>query len=96
MFLLMTIAECISEAQVKEFVRLFHDETFDLPPGSPEALVLTEHEGNMIVIQFEFSTREKLLTFGQSRSWRQFVSRSQHLLVGNYIRKIFEIRKVLV
>lgn len=87
----MVIGECISDAQVKEFTEKAL-ETFreDVIPGCKQFQVLTEEGGCMVVLIMTFGTREDCLGYHSSRGYRQFVAKTQHLLVGNFVIKLFQ------
>jgi len=48
-----------------------------------------EDGGNMAVAFTFWKTKEDCLKYHSSRSYRQFVSRTQHLLVGDFVVKLF-------
>jgi heme-degrading monooxygenase HmoA len=62
-------------------------------PGFDSARLLVEEEGNMAVSLTVWRTREDCLRYHSSRSYRQFVARTQHLLAGNFVVKIFRTRE---
>jgi heme-degrading monooxygenase HmoA len=53
---------------------------------------MVEEGGNMAVSLTVWKTREDCLRYHSSRSYRQFVARTQHLLAGNFVVKIFKQR----
>ena len=88
----MVIGECLSEEQLREFSKIFGDSV--LPrltdePGFAGAQLLVEEGGNMVILVTTFKTREDCLRYHSSRSYRQFVAGTQHLLAGNFVVKIF-------
>jgi heme-degrading monooxygenase HmoA len=93
MYARMVIGEALSEEQVGEFSRIYHSEVLpDLAhePGFQSGSLMVEEGGNMAVSLTIWRTREDCLRYHSSRSYRQFVSRTQHLLAGNFVVKIFK------
>ena len=93
MYARMVIGEALSEDQVREFIRIYADEV--LPElrkeeGFESALLMIEEEGRMAVSLTVWRTREDCLRYHSSRSYRQFVSRTQHLLAGSFVVKLFK------
>ena len=93
----MLIGECISDTQVREFnnladahlARLLDSQvTCSCQPISTSRLL--EEGGNMVVLITTFAPREASLHYHTSRNYRQFVSATQHLLVGDFVVKLFE------
>ena len=92
MFARMVIGEAASEAQVEEFARLYSSDV--LPQlqneaGFVSARFLTEDGGKMAVSLTVWNTREDCLRYHFSRSYRQFVVDTQHLLTGEFVVKLF-------
>lgn len=89
----MVIAECLSDAQVAEFVRLYNEyamESFAQDhAGFESAELIVEEGGNMVVATTHWQDRESCLKYHSSRSYRQLVAKTQHLLVGQFVVKIF-------
>ena len=89
----MVIGEAISEEQVREFANIY---IFDvLPklkdePGFQSARLMVEEGGRMAVSLTIWKNRDDCLNYHSSRSYRQFVSRTQHLLAGDFVVKLFE------
>jgi heme-degrading monooxygenase HmoA len=93
MYARMVIGEAISEQQVQEFARIYTSEV--LPklkdaPGFQSARLMVEEGGRMAVSLTIWNTRDECLNYHSSRSYRQFVSRTQHLLVGDFVVKLFK------
>lgn len=96
MYARMVIGEALSEDQVEEFSRIYQSEV--LPGLANEsgfecARLMVEENGNMAVSLTIWKTREDCLRYHSSRSYRQFVAKTQHLLVGNFVVKIFRTRE---
>jgi heme-degrading monooxygenase HmoA len=92
MYARMVIGEAINEDQVREFMRIYTSEV--LPelghePGFESARLMLEEGGNMAISLTVWKTRDACLKYHSSRSYRQFVARTQHLLIGNFVVKLF-------
>jgi heme-degrading monooxygenase HmoA len=93
MYARMVIGEAISEEQVREFARIY---VFDvLPklkdePGFQSARLMVEEGGRMAVSLTLWKTRNDCLKYHSSRAYRQFVAKTQHLLVGDFVVKLFK------
>jgi heme-degrading monooxygenase HmoA len=93
MFAKMVIGECLSEAEVREFSKIYEaDVTPQLTkePGYAESQLLVEEGGNMVIALTTWTTREDCLRHHSSRSYRQFVAGTQHLLAGSFVVKMFK------
>jgi len=93
MYARMVIGEAISEEQVQEFASIYTSTV--LPklkdePGFQSARLMVEEGGRMAVSLTLWKTRDECLNYHSSRSYRQFVSRTQHLLVGDFVVKLFK------
>jgi len=89
----MVIGEAISEEQVREFARIYiRDVLPDLKkqPGFDSARFMVEDGGNMAVSLTVWSSRDDCLRYHSSRAYRQFVAKTQHLLLGNFVVKLFK------
>ena len=93
MYARMVIGEAISEAQVWEFARIYKCEVLPelvAEPGFESAKLMVEEGGRMAVSLTLWKTREDCLKYHCSRSYRQFVAKTQHLLVGEFVVKLFK------
>lgn len=93
MYARMVIGEASSETQVNEFARIYRDEvvtTIKSEPGFHSESLLTEDGGNMAVCLTMWKTRDACLRYHSSRSYRQFITKTQHLLLGNFVVKLFK------
>ena len=93
MYARMVIGEAISDDQVQEFARIYTSEV--LPelqnqPGFEAARLMIEEGGRMAVSLTVWNTRNDCLKYHSSRSYRQFVAKTQHLLVGEFVVKLFK------
>src|SRR5215471_7184384 len=92
MYARMVIGEANSEAQVYEFARIYASEVLpglESEPGFASAHFMVEEDGRMAVSLTLWKTREDCIRYHCSRSYRQFVARTQHLLTGDFVVKIF-------
>ena len=92
MYARMVIGEANSDDQVQEFARIYTSEV--LPqlqnePGFETARLMIEEGGRMAVSLTLWNTRDDCLKYHSSRSYRQFVAKTQHLLVGEFVVKLF-------
>src|SRR5262245_12656314 len=93
MYARMVIGEAISDSQVLELARIYTSEV--LPelshePGFASAHLMVEEGGRMAVSLTLWKTREDCVKYHCSRSYRQFVAKTQHLLVGEFVVKLFK------
>ena len=93
MYARMVIGEALDDDQVREFARIYTSEV--LPelksePGFSSAQLMIEEGGTMAVSLTVWKTRDDCLRYHSSRSYRQFVARTQHLLVGDFVVKLFK------
>ena len=92
MYARMVIGEASSLEQVREFLRIYRGDVLpelEREPGFESARLMVEEGGNMAVSLTVWKTREDCLRYHSSRSYRQFVARTQHLLVGSFVVKLF-------
>ena len=93
MYARMVIGEGNSETQVQEFARVY---TSDVLPqltreqGFAAGHFMVEEDGRMAVSLTLWNTREDCVRYHCSRSYRQFVAKTQHLLVGDFVVKLFK------
>jgi heme-degrading monooxygenase HmoA len=93
MYARMVIGEAISENQTREFARIYTSEvlpSLSQEPGFASARFMVEEEGRMAVSLTVWKTREDCIKYHCSRSYRQFVAKTQHLLVGDFVVKLFK------
>jgi hypothetical protein len=91
----MTIGEALSVDQVIELVRKAEQMAPGDLPGFISREVLVEDGGRMVVIADKFENRPMLIKFHTSAEYRRFVAATQHLLVGNFVLKVFELPVVV-
>ncbi len=93
MYARMVIGEAISDLQVREFARIYTSEVLpDLQSesGFDSAKLMVEEGGRMAVSLTLWKTRDDCLKYHSSRAYRQFVAKTQHLLVGEFVVKLFK------
>ncbi len=92
MYARMVIGEIVSEKQVHEFSQIYASNVLpDLEKerGFEYGRFLVEDGGKMAVALTVWKTREDCLRYHSGRSYRQFVTKTQHLLVGDFVVKLF-------
>jgi len=92
MYARMVIGEANNEQQVQEFAWIYSAEVLpglEKEPGFASARLMVEEDGRMAVSLTLWKTREDCVRYHCSRAYRQFVARTQHLLVGDFVVKIF-------
>jgi heme-degrading monooxygenase HmoA len=88
----MVIGEAISDEQVREFARIYDSEVLPqlkTEPGFSSAQLMIEEGGHMAVSLTLWKTREDCFRYHSSRCYRQFVTKTHHLLVGDFVVKLF-------
>ncbi len=93
MYARMVIGEAINDDQVQEFTRIYVCEVLPAlksEPGFTSAQLMIEDGGTMAVSLTVWRTRDDCLQYHSSRSYRQFVAKTQHLLVGDFVVKLFK------
>jgi len=93
MYARMVIGEAISDEQVREFARIYSGEVLPAlktEPGFDSSRFMVEDGGRMAVSLTVWKSRDECLRYHCSSSYRQFVARTQHLLVGNFVVKLFK------
>ena len=92
MYARMVIGQAISEEQVQEFARIYAADVLpnlQKEPGFHTARFLIEEDGAMAVSLTVWETRQDCLRYNSSRVYRQFVRKTQHLLAGEFVVKLF-------
>jgi heme-degrading monooxygenase HmoA len=88
----MVIGEAISDEQVQEFARVYASEVLPqlkTESGFASAQLMIEEGGRMAISLTVWNTREDCFKYHSSRAYRQFVAKTQHLLVGEFVVKLF-------
>ena len=92
MYARMVIGEANNAQQVQEFASIYVSEVLpelERESGFASARLLVEEDGHMAVSLTLWKTREDCVRYHCSRVYRNFVARTQHLLVGEFVVKIF-------
>ena len=93
MYVRMVIGETFSAHQVAEFGSVYRNEIvpeITQQPGFHAARLIVEDGGTMAISLTEWNTREDCLKYHSSRSYRQFVEKTRHLLIGDFVVKLFK------
>ena len=93
MYARMVIGEANNEEQVQEFARIYTSEVLpelEKESGFAGARLLVEEDGRMAVSLTVWKTREDCVRYHCSRVYRRFVALTQHLLIGEFVVKIFK------
>ena len=93
MYARMVIGEAISDEQVREFARIYSAEVLPVlkaEPGFDSSRLMIEDGGNMAISLTVWKSRDDCLRYHSSGSYRRFVARTQHLLLGNFVVKLFK------
>jgi heme-degrading monooxygenase HmoA len=88
----MVIGEAITDEQVREFACIYSSEVLpelQKAPGFESARLMVEENGRMAVSLTHWKSRDDCLKYHSSRAYRLFVARTQHLLVGDFVVKLF-------
>jgi|SRR6516162_8007748 heme-degrading monooxygenase HmoA len=94
MYARMVIGEANNEEQVQEFARIYTSEVLpelEKESGFAGARLLVEEDGRMAVSLTVWKTREDCVRYHCSRVYRRFVALTQHLLIGEFVVKIFSV-----
>ena len=88
----LVIGEAETDEALSEFQKIWNDEQTSIARegGFIEARLMTEEDGRMVLIETVFATRDDCLRHHCSRAYRQFVAKTQHLLVGSFVVKLFK------
>src|ERR1700688_2593625 len=74
MFARMVIGECLSEAQLREFLKIYENDVtpqLGKEPGYAASQLLVEEGGCMVIALTTWATREDCLRYHSSRNYRQ-------------------------
>ena len=95
MYARMVIGEAISDEQVGEFAQIYAADVLpqlETEIGFTSAQLMIEEGGRMAVSLTVWATRDDCFRYHSSRSYRQFVARTQHLLAGEFVVKLFHCK----
>jgi quinol monooxygenase YgiN len=85
----MIISEAVSDDAVKELVTAMEQHVGSVSDLSGFS-ILAEEGGRMVILITDWPSREACLNYHAGRVYRQFVASTHHLLVGDYVVKLFE------
>ena len=90
----MIIGEAATDEALGEVLKIWNEEAALIveEPGFTEARLLTEEGGRLLVIETVFATRDDCIRYHCSRAYRQLVAKTQHLLIGDFVVKLFRQR----
>ena len=94
MYLRMIIGETINDDQLQEFQNIFKEECVEIlreELGFQRGDLAVEEGGRMVIIMTVWDTRDNCLKHHSSRAYRQFFAKTQHLLVGDVVVKVFRL-----
>jgi quinol monooxygenase YgiN len=88
----LAITEAVGDEQVREVLRIIRERTAAIAdtPDFVSLHVDVEDSGTMILITTVWRTREALISYASSRLYRQIIAATQHLLVGDFVVKVFK------
>ena len=89
MFTRMIVCEALTDENVQSLISRMQEHARDIPDVIGHS-ILAEEGGRMVILTTDWNTREACLQHHSSRSNRQFVADTQHLLVGSYVVKLFQ------
>ena len=84
----MIIGEVVSDGLVNEIVTQIQEHVSQLH-GLLGHSILVEDGGRMVILITDWPTREDCLAYHSSKVCRQLTASTQHMLLGNYVVKIF-------
>ena len=90
----MVIGEVAAASLIAEFVNVWNGEQPDAARdrGFIEARLMIEEGGRLLVVETVFATREDCIRYHSSRAYRRLIATTQHLLVGDFVVKLFRQR----
>ena len=87
----MLIAEAVSDDLLKEIVTQMKEHVATIQ-GVVGHSILVEEGGRMVILIMDWRNRQDCLTYHSSKAYRQFIAGTQHMLVGDYVVKLFNNR----
>jgi len=87
----MIICEAATGELAREVIVKMHEHVSTLT-GLITHSFLVEEGGRMVILITDWPNREQCLAYHASRAYRQLVAGTQHMLVGDYVVKIFHNR----
>ena len=88
----LIVAEAISDEAARELARVAqeHGHVTAEAPGFVSVKVDVEEDGRMILITTTWTARAAMLAYIVGCSQRQFAAATAHLLLGNFVTKVFQ------
>ena len=88
----LVIGEAETDEALSEFQKIWNDEQTSIARegGFIEARLMTEEGGPLVVIETVFATRDDCLRHHCAPAYRRFVARTQYLLIGSFVTKLFK------
>jgi hypothetical protein len=84
----MLIGEVVSDDLLKQIVAHMKEHIATIP-GLVSHSILVEEGGRMVILITDWPNRQDCVTYHSSRVYRQFLAGTQHMLVGDYVVKLF-------
>ena len=84
----MVIGEAVTDEITNELVAEMQEHVRNVP-GLIDHSILVEEGGRMVILITDWPNRQDCLAHHAGRAYRQLVAATQHMLVGNYVVKIF-------
>ena len=102
MYVRMVIGEVINDGAlrdidsnaIREFVSIYKEQILSeiqAEEGLQRTELMIEEGGRMILVLSYWKNRDSCLKYHASRRYRNFVSKTQHLLVGGFVVKLFRM-----
>ena len=85
----MIIAEAATDEMTNELVAKMQEHVRDIPCLIDHS-ILVEEGGHMVILVTNWHNRQDCLTYHTSRIYRQLVASTQHMLLGDYVVKLFQ------
>ena len=87
----MIICEAATDELARAVIAKMHEHVRAVT-GLIKHSILVEEGGRMVLLITDWPNREPCLTYHASRAYRQLVAGTQHMLVGDYVVKLFHDR----
>ena len=85
----MSICEAINDDAVKEVVNQMQEHARSIPCLTGYS-ILVEEGGRMVILLTGWNNRQECLAYHASRAYRQLVASTQHMLIGDFVVKLFQ------
>ena len=87
----MIICEAATDELAREVIVKMHEHVRTLA-GLIKHSVLIEEGGRMVILITDWPNREQCLAYHSSRAYCQLLAGTQHMLIGEYVVKLFHNR----